>query len=178
MIKRGKKAQGSSIGISFSTIFSIILIIFFLVIAFMVVRSFLKTRDCAKVGLFSDDFKETIDRAWNSQSDDYEFKSTLPTNVEFVCFANLSKSLRGDYENIGLDLSVYEGMESNLFLYPIGSACNMEMYEIKHLDIEFITRSSNPFCVPVEDGVVRMRIIKLFNEGLVKIREPKNQEIS
>ena len=170
-LKKGKKAQ-SAFGMSFGMIFSIILIIFFVVVAFIAIKSFLKSKDCAQIGIFLDDFQTEVDETWNSQKSDFEFKGILPSKMEYVCFADLSQDITatGEMENIGEKLGVYEGNIANLFFYPIGSACNMVYHEIDHLDIDkIILDKNNPYCIGIDKGKINIQIEKEFNEKLVRI---------
>lgn len=167
-IKINKKAQ-QILGMSFSMIFSILLIIFFVVVAFIAINAFLKTKRCAEIGLFVDDFQTEIKRAWNSQKDSFEFKTRLPTNIDYVCFANLSLGLKGPNRDIGEELSIYEVKQANTFFYPAGKACEMTYMTIKYLDLEKIISLENPYCIQVQEGIVKIRVEKKFNERFVSV---------
>ena len=155
---------------SFSVIFSVFLIIFFIVIAFIAIRHFLGLRDCAKVGLFIEDFQKDIDTAWNSQKFSDEFGYTIPRNLDYVCFANLSENVRGGEleRDIDRDIGVYQHSGANLFFYPRENSCDMPYYKLKHINITKITESRNPYCIE-NDGRVVIEIEKGFNEGLVRL---------
>jgi len=171
-MKRGlnsKKAQGI-FGISFGVIFSVLLIIFFVIIAFFVIRAFLNTGDCVKVGLFIDDFKEGIKEAWNSQSSSFEFSGNLPTNLEYVCFANLSANFNGMGREVNEEIVRYEGKNANLFFYPRSKACDMPSHNIDYLDIGKITSLKNPYCVAVNNGKFSVQLEKGFNDNLVGVK--------
>ncbi len=166
-MKRGKKAQ--IFGISFGIIFSVLLIIFFVVIAFIVINSFLKTQKCAQVGFFIEDFKNEIKDAWNSQSSSFEFKTNLPSNLDYVCFANLSANFKGEYLDIGEDIGVFQGQNANLFFSPRKNACDMAHQNIEHLDIGKITSLKNPYCIAVNKGKIKINIEKGFNDNLIGV---------
>jgi len=168
---KSKKAEGV-FGMGFGMIFSIILIVFFLVVAFIAIKSFLGTQKCAQVGIFKDNFQTEIDKAWNSQKSDFEFKGRLPTQIKYACFTDLSKPITatGTSGNIGRELGVYQGELANLFLYPVESACEMAYHEISHLDIDrIISSSKNPYCIPVDSGNINIQIKKDFGDKLVSI---------
>jgi len=59
-MKRMEKRGQQILGMSFGVIFSIILIVFFIVVAGIVINSFLKTGDCAKMGIFLDRFGSDV----------------------------------------------------------------------------------------------------------------------
>jgi len=167
---RNKKAQGI-MGMGFGTIFSIILIILFVVIAFMVIRAVLNSQKCAQVNLFVEDFRNDVKTIWNGGGDREIQNQNLPKGIEFVCFANLTKPItaRGVLEEVGFDLTLYEGTNSNIFLYPEESACNRPYYQVEHLDLDKITSESNPKCFVVEDGKVKIRVKLGINERLVSL---------
>jgi len=168
---KSKKAQGI-FGMGFGMIFSIILIAFFIVVAFIAIKSFLDTQRCAQIGIFKDNFQTEIDKAWNSQKSEFEFKSRLPAKIKYVCFADLSKPITatGTAGNIGRELGVYQGYIANLFLYPTEPACDMVYHEIEHLDIDkIISPGKNPYCIAVDDGNINIQVQKNFNDKLVSI---------
>jgi len=167
--KISKKGQ-ETLGISFGVIFSIILIVFFIIIAFIVIRSFLKVGDCAEMGIFVDKFNSDIKKTWNSQFDAHVFKGNLPSSLEYVCFANLSKSSRGEFELIGYDLGLFEGKNANMFFYPTSKACEMPYNNVPNLDLDEITRLKNPNCFPIQGGRININVEKGLNDRFVKIR--------
>jgi len=64
------------------------------------------------------------------------------------------------------ELKNYDVYDANTFLVPPSAAQNMQWKLINHLDIAKITASSNPYCVPVGQG---LRIKKGFYDKLVVI---------
>ena len=167
-LPESKRSQ-EVMGMSFGVIFSIILIVFFILIAGIVIRSFLKTGDCAKIGIFIDDLESDVRKSWNAQSDSHIFKANLPSGIEHVCFANLSNSNTGEFVDIGQDISLFEGRKANTFLYPTGKTCEIPYFFINHLDIEKITKTKNPNCVEVQKGRIEINIEKGFNDRFVNV---------
>jgi len=165
---KNKRSQ-NVFGMSFGVIFSILLIIFFIVLAFIVIRSFLNIQDCAEVGLFIEGLEEDVDSAWNSQKFIDEIEYVLPGNLEYVCFANLSKSFRGGEleREIYNDIGVYQYAGANLFFHPRENSCDISYYNLKHIDVNGITELKNPYCFKIDDGKVNIEISKELNEGLV-----------
>ena len=162
-----KKSQ-QTLDISFGVIFSIILIVFFIVIAGIVIKSFLNSKNCAQTGIFIDKLDGDVRKTWNSQFDSHTFKGSLPGSINYVCFANLSKSSRGEYRGIYSDISLYPG--KNTFLYPTSKACELPANFIDHLDIEQITAKNNPNCIAVEKGIINLQVEKELNERFVNIK--------
>lgn len=166
---KSKKAEGV-FGMGFGMIFSIILIVFFIAVAFIAIKSFLGTQKCAQIGIFKENFQTEIDKTWNSQMSEFEFKARLPTQIKYVCFADLSKPITatGTAGNIGRELGVYQGNIANMFLYPTEPACEMVYHEIEHLDIDkIISSNKNPYCIAVDDGNINIQIKKDFGDKLV-----------
>jgi len=169
---KSKRAQGGIFGIGFGMIFSIILIVFFVIVAFIAIKAFLDTQRCAQIGLFIEDLQTEVDKTWNSQSSDFEFKSRLPSKIKYICFADLDEDITstGVIGNIGRELGVYSGNIANMFLYPTEPACNMVHHEIEHIDVDkIISNQKNPYCIRVDDGSIKMQISMDFNDRLVSI---------
>ena len=167
---RNKRGQ-EVFGMSFGVIFSIFLIIFFIVIAFIAIKAFLSTQQCAKIEIFKKDLQYDIDKAWNSQDYSSEFKRNLPSSLQYVCFANVSGSITatGVEKGIGEEIQIY-GEENNMFYYPLEKSCDTPDNKIKHLNTGEITKIKNPYCIRINKGIISFRIEKGFNDVLVKIR--------
>lgn len=156
---------------SFGVIFSIILIVFFIVIAIIVINAFLKSRDCAQIGMFLDRLEDDVKSSWNSQKDIHEFKGNIPSNIDYVCFADLTagSESEGEAREIWRDINI-GNKEHNLFFSPRKKSCDIPSYYVPHLDIERITSSENPYCVEVIKGKVSFDVIKRSTSGLVEIK--------
>lgn len=163
-----RKAQ-QSIGMSFGIIFSILLIIFFLIIAFIAIKAFLGTKDCTQVGMFLDDLETEVTSTWSSQGGSITFKRSLPTKIDYVCFANLTQTSKGQNKDVFRQISYYKGTGATLFFYPKNAACKLPYKKIEHLDMEAITKEHNPYCIPVERGVVKIKIERDFTDRLVRV---------
>ena len=166
MKKRNKRAQ-QLFGLPFSVLFSIILIVFFIVVAGIAIRHFLNLRDCTQIGLFIEELQADVDKAWGSQSSSFESSGNLPSNIDYVCFANLSENFNGDNFDIENEIGLYQGQNANLFFYPNKNTCNMPYHYIEHLDIGKITALKNPYCIAVSGGKIKIQIEKGFNDNLV-----------
>lgn len=169
MIKRPNKKGQETLGIGFGVIFSIILIVFIVVVGIIVIKAFLDSKKCIELGQFDDRFDTFITRTWNSQSYKGQFKGILPGNIDYVCFANLSNSITGKFEDEGYDISLYEGRKANTFFYPTNKACEMPFVQIDHLDLARITQRNNPNCVPVVKGKITLEIDKGLKDRFVNV---------
>ena len=159
-----KKAQ-QTMGMPFGMIFAIFLIVVFVVIAFMAVKSFLNLGESASVGLFYDELQEAVNDAVRGQESDRKFIVNLPGGIERICFADLSARITNpgaDYELI----KNYEVYNANTFLLPPEKANGMEWKNIERINVSRITVIKNTYCVEVDNG---LRIQKSFYDRLVVI---------
>jgi hypothetical protein len=167
MRKIFNKRGDGAVGMSFGWMFSLLLIIFFILAAIYGIRFFLDMSQCSQVGLFYDELKDNVADAYKSPSSDFEMKINIP-GVKQICFANLSDKISGSlsaYEEINL----YEIYDANVFLIPSSKACDMPYNKIPYLNISKITASKNPLCFDISDGG-KIKIVKNFGERGVTIR--------
>ncbi len=154
---------------SFGVIFSIILIVAFIVVAYVVIRHFLELKDCTLVANFYEKLQNEVDSVWKSQSADQAFESILPTGIAYVCFADMAKPERsapaGVYTAFKRNLIV----RHNTFFYPSRKSCGLASKEILHIDLQNITKNKNPYCI-ASDGKVAFRLEKGFYDALVGIQ--------
>ena len=152
--------------ISFGMIFSIIVIIAILGVAFYVITNFISLSECTNIGLFYNDLKNHIDKAWRATIHEEVFVGKLPSDIELVCFGNSTTSpdrkYRDEYNKL---VGESRGRESNLFLYPPQNACDSNLYSLK---LEHITVDSF-FCISVKNGKVEIKTKKDRFDALVKI---------
>jgi len=170
MIKRGKKAQ--ILGMPFSVIFSIILIVFFIVAAIIAIKLFWNPSGCgyseqAQQATFKQNLQTAIDDAWYSDKSSSSFKINLPSQVEKICFLDLNKAEKGKDSEIYDSLTLYSQSKNNFYLYPGNKACEgFRGLIIEHLNISEITKQNNPLCF---DNPSSLKIEKSFYDALVKI---------
>ena len=77
----------------FGIIFSIFLIVVFVVIAFIAVGYFLDIGRSSGVGMFYREFQDAVDEAMGGQFSEAVFAIDLPDGVKQVCIANLSEPI-------------------------------------------------------------------------------------
>lgn len=165
-IRNNKRAQ-STMEMPFGIIFAIILIVVFIVVAFVAVNHFLSIGSCSSVGLFYDEFQKKVDSAWEGQEMNFDFKVEVPSGVNKICFANLSKATSGSQEDYD-QIRNYEVYEANTFLLPSGKTCNIPYKLIKHLDLANITKTKNPYCVDLTQRET-LKVKKGFYDRLVMV---------
>lgn len=153
----------------FSMIFSILLIIFFIAAAFIAIRYFLNIQKCTQIAGFVDDFKNEINRAWNSQSSSYTYTSSLPSNIDYVCFINLTKNIHDadpDWKDVYNDVKFTRSKEEpNFVIYPLESACDLGLIKLRHIRMP----DRNPYCIVPEKGKISIKLEKTFEDPLVNI---------
>lgn len=179
-MKRGKAQQ--VLGMSFGVLFSIMIIIFILVFGFIVVDKFLESEGCTKQGLFIQDLEQSVTNIWRSQGE-YSFPTknvaVLSNKIELICFFNSTNSIDSPSdedittgkpkitEDIIEEIRFYKEDGGNMIFYPTGDACEMPVYNLQHIDIGKITETENPYCIPVKDGKLSMKIKKDNTSPLV-----------
>lgn len=142
---RNKKAE-SSIGMSFGMIFSIFLIIAFIVFAFLAINYFLDFSKTSTVNLFYENLQTEINKVYSSPSSEKEFSISLPPKVEMVCFFDFTKPATHDTEKYN-DVEMYNFTGENLFLFPQNSMPEFNRKIIENINITQITNQENPYCI-------------------------------
>lgn len=166
MMKRGKfdgerfSGKRGQIKLSFGMIFSIFLIIIFVSFAFYAIYKFLDIQEGIEIGRFVDGVQHDVDKMWKSTQGSQVVEYRLAKDVEYVCFVDYSNPKAGSSEELydHLKQNYYE--YENLFFYPISSAGELNAFEIKHIDIQKMTKSQNPYCIESSDGKIEMTIKK------------------
>jgi len=154
--------------ISFGMIFSIIIIIATIAIAFYFIQKFLNASDCVVVGDFYSKLQEDIDSAWRSPVAQTKFEGELSSGIESICFGNLADRQPGTYSKEFAELQLYINEDNNFFMYPGSKACNSKgaMKQLKNVD------ATGFFCKPVVGGKVELTISKDSpTQALVKVKE-------
>lgn len=151
-------------------IFSIFLIIVFIITAIYAIKNFLDYKDCSITGVFLKDLQDMITTVFNKQGGISNFQGNLPSGIKYVCFANFSENVKGSNSDIGNDLKFYGGSSDNLFFYPRAKACGgLKTKKINNLNLPSIIKTDNPYCIPVINGKVTIRVSKGLSQGLVML---------
>ncbi|MFH1431033.1 MAG: hypothetical protein ABIG37_01020 [Nanoarchaeota archaeon] len=166
-----KKSQ-SVLGISFGMIFSVILIIMFIVIAFYAINVFLDIKNCGQIGIFKQDLQNEINRAWSSQETSSVFDGILPSKIKEICFLDMSSSGKGKNIQYYEEIQKYSPQNINMFFMPIKTGCGELGFKLENIDIQNITKDNNPYCI-IKKEKTKIRIEKGFYEGKVRLSEEK-----
>lgn len=150
MIKRGKKGQ--LFGMPYAVIFSIFLIVFFLIAAWIGIKMFWNPgcecafSDQSQEGMFKQDLQNKIDNVWNSAGADTFLKINLPGKIEKVCFMDYDSGERGTSSSLFREIK--NGGRGNVYLYPLRCACTgFKVMTLRHINITETTQGNNPLCI-------------------------------
>ncbi|MEM3074473.1 MAG: hypothetical protein QW727_00835 [Candidatus Pacearchaeota archaeon] len=161
-MKRGQFQLG------FGMIFSIILIIAFIIVAFIAFKAFFGVRCSTEQGRFIYELQNEIDRIWKGSGEDRikEFK-ILGCDFDYVCFWDPNVPSRGNFRTFEDDFSIFTGDEGNhnLYFYP-RKKVEISSTLIKHINMDF---RENPVCFRNEENSVKIRLSKNIDEDLVRV---------
>jgi hypothetical protein len=152
------------ISLSFGMIFSIIVIIAIVAVAFYAINYFLDLGRCTEISLFYKDLQDDVDAAWNSEITRDTFRGSLPNNVDSVCFRD------EDGVGVGVEydaLKDYFRQRGNTFLYPPEKACEQASRTTDHVDL---TDLGGWYCFNVDSGRVSIPLDKGSFDALVKVK--------
>ena len=168
MLTERKRGQ---MNLSFGMIFSIILIIVFISFAFYAIGKFLDIQKSAKTGQFISALESDIDKMWRSSQGSQELEYSLPSSVDYVCFARFGEGVegRGLRQDLYASLRFVHFDDENLFFYPVGSAGAVNSVGMDNIDIISITGQENPYCIANIKGKVKLTVKKGIDENLVTI---------
>lgn len=179
-----KTKRGQTVfGLSYGVIFSIIIIVFIVAVAFFAIKHFLGLNRCTQIGFFYDNLEDEVQRAWTSGRYGDVYVGKLPksgifkSEIDKVCFGRLSLPPSEGFANIHEELSDYvvDLNSHNVFLYPTENACDGELfaYNLKCGQSDCLTtEQSEFFCKDVEDdGNVEISLRKEITDSQVKVME-------
>ena len=166
-----KAQKRGQMKMSFGMIFSIILMIVFVSVAFYAIQKFLELQNSTQIAKFARDLQEDVDKMWKGSQGSQSQTYFLPSKIDYVCFIDYISSEYGRYDDFFSELDQFYYENENLFFYPPGSAEGLDSKEIKHIDLDKMTNSENPFCTKNTKGKVKMVIKKEFGEALVTITD-------
>ncbi len=160
---RGARGQ---LEISFGMIFSIILIIAVVAVAFYVIQYFMKLSTCSGIGLFYEGLQEETDTAWAGSSSRTLFHGQVPSSVDYICFGNMSLNpANADRERFEELKRAYRLRDSNVFVYPQKKNCGeLSARTLQH------ARMSEFFCVRADSkNIVEISLTKETFDNLVSV---------
>lgn len=168
---KNKKSQ-SIMGMPFSVIFSILLIVFIIAASFFAIKYFLNIQKSAQVGLFIDEFKSEISESWNADKLVNSKEFFVYSSLEYICFINATKpfsySAGSVEEEILKDFDTYLYEDKNFIIYPFEKAEGFAFNKIDKISIP----NTNPYCKAIKSGKIKINFEKdlyKFGDDLVRI---------
>ena len=130
--------------LSFGMIFSILLIILFIIFAVYGIQKFLTFQKEVKYKTFVDDLQNDVDKMYKSSQGSKQVTYSLPTDTRSICFINPDN---------GFDNLIFKSKKPRV------------NESIEHIII------SNEVCIRNFDGQVKFLLEKNFGESLVRVSE-------
>lgn len=182
-MKRGKRG---TISLSFTAIFSVLLIIIFIVTAGIVINMFLKFSCKASIGMEAKDFREEIYALKVKSGPKHQVTYTLefPKKVKYVCFINgTDRKKINSYRNnekeylmaeetwkrYNWENGIFKSKQAIMIVYP-EDACGIpsawfslkcgDKQDKDCLDVSKLTEDTNPYCVKNNDGKIEVKLKK------------------
>src|SRR3989344_4039358 len=103
---------------SFGMIFSIILIVAFIIVAFVVINSFFGVQCSAEEGIFIKDLQNEVDRVWRGAGAETNYNGKISgCKIERVCFWDSESQSKGKYASLENEFRIFTDEEGNHNLY-------------------------------------------------------------
>ena len=181
-MKRGSVLKKSgAMELSFGMIFSVILIVIFLALAFYAIKKVLDTQNFIRINTAIDHLQEQIDDMHENSGGNYESPSeaTFPSSIKNVCFIDYncgSTSSRGCLRGRGSS-EIYSAMEDyfnddeNIFFYPEKSSEGIDSMHIENINLEEITKTTNPYCIDTVDGKLKVTLKRIEGSSLIIVEK-------
>lgn len=138
--------------LSFGMLFSIIIIIATITIAFYFLRVFFQTSSCTTFELLHKEIRDRVDEIWRAPQAREQVSLKVPQTITAVCFG--TPDVRHE---IGEKLDAYRVQGQGVYLYPPEEACQGSL-AVKRL--EHIAPQPAWFCANVSDRRANVRLIK------------------
>ena len=136
--------------LSFGMIFSIILIIVFLVVAFYAIQKFMGLQKSIVYNQFLEEFQSDVEKVWKGQGSSMvkDEGYLVPSKIISICFVD------DEFNNLKVNYK-------NKFLEE----------KINHLDMDKILRGKQEVCINTEESKIKMILQKDHSEPLVTIKK-------
>jgi hypothetical protein len=158
--------------LSFGMMFSIILIVIFLIFTFFAIKTLLGMNDTVKIGQFYDSLQDDVDKVWKASQGSQEKTYNLPQKIKKVCFVDYGESReRGLSTNTDMYEELRPGYHTNenVIFFPLESGGDLSSFYIQHIDIVKITENDDPLCFENRKGKITLNIEKEYGTQLVTI---------
>jgi len=178
MKKRGiKNKKGQIMGMPFIMIFSLILVAVALFVGIWAIKGFLERAEQASINDFvKNQLEYEISKIWSGPEEAQVIRTLiLSKNFDYICFFDQSKECLPVQQGFCQEYRDWKitGKE-NLFLLPLGKAENYGTYTAWSLKCgtkECFNFIRNPTCIQVENGKVKVKLIKESGKPFVLVSQ-------
>src|SRR3989338_2314213 len=141
--------------LSFGMIFSIIIIIATLAVAFYVIRVFLTTSDCEQIQILYRDLDKEVDAVWRSPAAQTTFIHDVPSSIRSLCFGDPRLLSPKKYPRESAELARYAFPDRNVHATPEND-CGKSATAHSLAHVSF----TSPFCVSPIKGKISLKLSK------------------
>ena len=153
----------------FGMIFSVFLIVVFIIVAIIAINSFLDIGKNVNENVFLEELQTEITNLWRqSGSGEYIFEKKLSSSITHICFYDINAGKSGEFQDFADEFRKSiddEGKVHNTYFYPQDKA-EVKSRTIEHINFDVF--DSNPYCIEKEDGEIKIKLEKGF-EALVRV---------
>jgi uncharacterized protein (UPF0333 family) len=135
-------------------IFSILIIVVTIAVAFYVIKEFFLTSNCTEIKALSDHLQQEVDTVWRSAAAQIAYKKSLPSSVKTVCFGNPRTWNANTYRVETETFASYRDTENNFFIYPVKCGKATSVRQLSHVSI------NKGFCVPISNSTLKLTLSK------------------
>jgi len=177
-MKRGDK-RGQLFDMSFNMIFSIFLIIIFIIAAGIAIRTLIGNAEHASIILFIQELNSEVEKTWTLTSAEKTITLELPSKLEFVCFSENLRSIDEEYlpsKRVYDSLRFYfdEYGDSEIFFYDPAVLEGRDMTPY----IKIKCGSSQQNCLSLEELENGICCIKNQNGIAITLKkDPENPDV-
>ena len=161
-----QKKKDGQLQLSFGMIFSIIIIIATIMVAFYFIQKILAAQECTKIELFKSDMQDSIEKMWRSPFGSEKFISTLPAGIKKVCVGSVTLA-PAMYSKVVEAVDPYLDPDENLMFYPPKEACSGRFAATKLMHI----KDDSFICADAVKGKVSFTLLKGKAENLVLVQK-------
>jgi hypothetical protein len=160
--------------LSFTFIFSLILIAVFIFVAIWAIKHFLELKDRTMIQTAIEDLKSEVAEVWQAEESRKNITLLFPSTVKAICFANLSQPLSTPNlfysQNLQNYQQLYKNKEKNVFILPftLRNKYDIEGAYMVSCGVVNCLNFANPLCVDVRGGKVNL-VLKGLPDGKVNV---------
>lgn len=155
--------------LSFSMIFTIIVIIVTVAVASYIIIKFLNVNKCQEIGTFYTELEKEATKALNAGMYSGEFTAKLNGfngRIKAICFGNMSQSTSTKADELmKRDLGELANPGENVFIYPASEACDAKFRAKK---MPYI-KTDGFFCVGLVKGIAKVGMSITQDDVQVKL---------